>query len=85
MKELVKKYRFDFPIIIAFAIFTVASFYFHFNPGMEIFKDNFWMFLKEMIFVFPAMFILIGLFDVWLPKERVQKHIGESSGIKGCC
>ena len=82
-KELFKKYKFDFPIIIAFAIFISGSFYFHFNPGIQIFKDNFWMFFKEMIFVLPAMFILIGLFDVWIPKERVQKHIGESSGIKG--
>ena len=36
-----------------------------------------------MIFLLPAMFILIGLFDVWIPKEKVEKHVGESSGIKG--
>lgn len=83
MKELIKKYRFDFPIIIAFAIFIAASFYFHFNPGISIIKDNFWGFIKEMILVLPAMFILIGLFDVWIPKERIEKHVGESSGIKG--
>ena len=83
MKQLFKKYKFDFPIIIAFTIFISGSFYFHFNPGIRIFKDNFWMFFKEMIFILPAMFILIGLFDVWIPKEKVQKHIGESSGIKG--
>jgi uncharacterized membrane protein YraQ (UPF0718 family) len=29
------------------------------------------------------MFILIGLFDVWVPKEKVEKHIGKESGIKG--
>jgi len=29
------------------------------------------------------MFILIGLFDVWVPKETVEKHIGKESGIKG--
>lgn len=83
MKELIKKYKFDFPVIIAFAVFTAGSFYFGFHPGIQIFEDNFWMFFKEMIFLLPAMFILIGLFDVWIPKERIEKHIGESSGIKG--
>ncbi len=83
MKDWFKKNKYDVPVIIAFAIFIGGSFYFHFNPGIEIFKDQFWMFFKEMIFLLPAMFILIGLFDVWIPRERVQKHIGESSGIKG--
>jgi len=83
MKTILKKYKFDFPVIIAFAVFTAGSFYFHFHTGIQIFEDNFWMFLKEMILVLPVMFILIGLFDVWIPKEKVQKHIGEASGIKG--
>lgn len=83
MRGLLKKYKFDFPIIIAFIVFIGSSFYFQYNPGIQIFKKNFWMFLKEMILVLPVMFILIGLFDVWIPKEKVQKHIGEASGIKG--
>ncbi len=78
-----KKYKFDYSVIIAFSIFIAGSFYFHFNPGIEIAKDNFWDFFKEMILVLPVMFILIGLFDVWISKEKVEKHIGESSGIKG--
>ncbi len=36
-----------------------------------------------MISFLPFMFILIGLFDVWFPKEKVEKHIGAESGIKG--
>jgi uncharacterized membrane protein YraQ (UPF0718 family) len=83
MKALLRKHKFDFPIIIAFVLFVGSSFYFHYNPGIQIFKDNFWMFFKEMIIILPLMFVLIGLFDVWIPKERIQKHIGESSVIKG--
>ncbi len=83
MKQYLMKYKFDYAIITAFTIFVAGSFYFHFNPGVQIFKDNFRMFLKEMIFVLPVMFIIIGLFDVWISKEKVQKHIGENSGIKG--
>ncbi|MFO8066684.1 MAG: permease, partial [Bacteroidales bacterium] len=30
-----------------------------------------------------VMFILIGLGDVWINKEKVEKHIGENSGFTG--
>jgi len=36
-----------------------------------------------MILALPVMFILVGLFDVWVSKEKVQKHIGDTSGVKG--
>lgn len=48
-----------------------------------IILSNFWMFFKEMIVFLPFMFILVGLIDVWFPKEKVEKHIGKGSGIKG--
>jgi uncharacterized membrane protein YraQ (UPF0718 family) len=50
--------------------------------GVKI-TNNFWMFFKEMITFLPFMFILIGLFDVWVPKEKIEKHIGKESGVKG--
>ena len=39
--------------------------------------------LKEMILVIPPVFILMGLMDVWVPKETIIKHLGEKSGMKG--
>jgi len=83
LNKNLKKYKFDFSVIIVFTLFTGYSLFFHFVPGIEIFKKNFWAFSKEMIIALPVMFILIGLFDVWVSKEKVQKHIGKSSGIKG--
>ena len=83
MKKILKKYKFDFPVIIAFLVFVTFSYYYKYNPGISIFEDNFWGFVKEMILALPIMFILVGLFDVWVSKEKVQKHIGEASGIKG--
>ncbi len=83
MKKIFKKYKFDFPIIIAFIIFVLISYYYKYNPGIRIFQNDFWGFLKEMILALPVMFIFVGLFDVWVSKEKVQKHIGKASGIKG--
>jgi uncharacterized membrane protein YraQ (UPF0718 family) len=36
-----------------------------------------------MISFVPFLFIIIGLFDVWVPKEILEKHIGRESGVKG--
>ncbi len=83
MGKILKKYKFDFPVIIAFTLFIAGSYLFKYKPGISIFQDNFWAFIKEMILALPVMFILVGLFDVWVSKERVQKHIGKASGIKG--
>lgn len=39
--------------------------------------------LKEMILIIPPIFILLGLLDVWVPRETMIKYMGEGSGIKG--
>jgi len=44
---------------------------------------NFYEFSLRMIILVPCIFALIGLLDVWVPKESIQKHIGEGSGIRG--
>ena len=37
----------------------------------------------EMLAVIPPIFILLGLLDVWVPKEIMIKLTGSGSGIKG--
>ena len=39
--------------------------------------------LKTLFMLIPPIFILIGLLDVWVPKESMMKHMGEDSGAKG--
>ena len=34
-------------------------------------------------YVVQGIFILIGLFDVWVPRETVVNMMGENSGVKG--
>ena len=36
-----------------------------------------------MLKIVPCAFILIGLFEVWVKRETVEKHLGEKAGIKG--
>lgn len=83
MKEILKKNRINFLIISAFTVFVAVSFIVDFSIGENIFKEQFYSFFKEMILFLPVMFILIGLGDVWINKEKVEKHIGENSGFTG--
>jgi len=37
----------------------------------------------SMIGIVPAAFVLISLFEVWVKRETVEKHMGEKSIIRG--
>lgn len=41
--------------------------------------DNIWGLLKLV----PPIFVLLGLMDVWVPKDKIITNMGESSKIKG--
>ena len=36
-----------------------------------------------MLLVIPPIFLLLGLLDVWVPRETLMKYMGEGSGLKG--
>lgn len=38
---------------------------------------------SNIFIILPCTFILIGLFEVWVKNETVEKHFGHSSGIAG--
>jgi len=45
--------------------------------------DISWSFLLEMVYILPAVLILMGLFAVWVSKDVVVRYLGAGSGIKG--
>lgn len=53
-----------------------------FNSGKEI-GYNFGSFSLDMLKILPGAFILIGLFEVWVKRETVERHFGEESGVRG--
>lgn len=69
-------------IIIAFFSFIFFSLVINYNPGLEI-GENFLDFAISMLKVLPAAFLLIGLFEVWVDRETIEKHFGDDSGLKG--
>jgi len=81
MKDFLRKNK-QYLWLVGYLILTLASFAFGFDPGKQVFV-NFTQFFIEMVTFIPFLFIIVGLFDVWFPKEKVEKHIGQGSGIKG--
>ena len=63
-------------------IFILSSFVVGFKAGKQI-GHNFISFSIEMLKLLPCAFILIGLFEVWVKKESVEKHLGKDSGVIG--
>ena len=68
-------------IVIYFA-FILSSFVIGFKPG-KLIGHNFITFSIEMLKILPCAFILIGLFEVWVKNESVEKHLGKDSGAIG--
>ncbi len=68
--------------ISAYIAFILFSFITGFDPGKQI-GENFVTFSVDMLKILPCAFVLIGLFEVWVKKETVEKHFGKEAGIKG--
>jgi len=43
--------------------------------------ENLRDFLLEMALVLPPMFVLVGLFEVWVPRAVVERHAGRRAGV----
>jgi len=76
-----KSYIYIF-IICSYFLFIIFSYFYNIDSGVEI-GNNFISFLTYMIKILPCAFILIGLFEVWIPREKVEKHLGHTGGFRG--
>jgi uncharacterized membrane protein YraQ (UPF0718 family) len=78
MKRFIKRYW----LFLIVLIINAGALIFYPSVGQNSAKitiNN----LKEMLSVVPPIFILLGLLDVWVPKEIMIKYMGENSGFKG--
>lgn len=78
MKKLLKRYMFFISIFMTTIIITV----FNMDMGFEAFSIAGGSF-KQMLSVLPPIMILLGLMDVWVPREKMMKYMGKDSGITG--
>jgi uncharacterized membrane protein YraQ (UPF0718 family) len=74
----IKRYRVAIITLVLFVAFVI------FNPelapkaGASLLQQ-----VTTMLFVIPPIFLLLGLLDVWVPRETLMKFMGPGTGIKG--
>lgn len=78
LKNFLKRYLFFLITLILLGILFI----FRFDAGLKATDVVVYSF-KEMLLVLPPIFVLIGLLEVWIPKETMIRLMGEGSGIKG--
>lgn len=81
MNMYFKKHRTDLLLIGFFGVAIMMAFALQWDFGVRA-AGHFASAFMEMISFLPAIFILVGLIEAWVPKEVVARHTGEGSGWK---
>ncbi len=67
--------------LILFFIFLIYSYIGDYSQGKKT-GELFFQTIFGMLKIIPFAFILIGLFEVWIDRKTVIKHLGKDSGFK---
>ena len=78
MAKTVKRYLYFLILLVVLLILTIIDY----DLGKASLDITLYS-LKEMIQVIPPIFVLLGLLDVWVPRDSMMKYMGEKSGITG--
>lgn len=77
-----KRMKWDwFFLVLAVAAFAALSLIYQ-DKGSKALRIS-WEYFKEMLFILPAVMILMGLFAVWVERDVVVKYLGKGSGMGG--
>jgi uncharacterized membrane protein YraQ (UPF0718 family) len=72
--------RYQSAILAGFVILVFMLFFPDYAPKARISLLNQ---AQTMLLVVPPIFLLLGLLDVWVPRETLMKLMGPGSGVKG--
>jgi len=69
-----------FLLVVGVGAAVLLSF---FPDRRPVVYTSMWEYMLELIQVFPAIAVLMGLFAVWVTNEQVEKQLGQASGLRG--
>ncbi len=78
IKNLARRYSF---FIITLTVTLIVALI-NKSVGVKAFSTAMSSF-KQMLSVLPPIMLLLGLMDVWVPREKMMKYMGENSGVLG--
>ena len=78
VKKLLRSYLFALSVVVVYVLlaFTHRAV---FETAVETAVFGTW----EMLAVIPPIFVLLGLLDVWVPREVLTRYMGPGSGPRG--
>ncbi len=78
MIQLAARYKYVFGLLAVYCLIGGV------NPDIGVRSyDIATASLLEMLIFLPPVFLLLGLFDVWVPREAIIKVMGRDSGLLG--
>lgn len=78
MRHIINRYR----VFLVILVLMGVLFFFDRELGAAAF-DKAGYTITEMLLIIPPIFVLLGLLDVWVPRETMMRFMGEDSGAKG--
>jgi uncharacterized membrane protein YraQ (UPF0718 family) len=78
MKPLLRRYWFFLLTLVILAAFLILNA----ERGVRAVWVTAYS-LREMVLVIPPVFLLLGLLDVWVPRDVMVRFMGPGSGPKG--
>jgi len=77
-RAVLKRYLAALVALLALAIFMLA-----FPERASAAASSLAGQARTMLLVVPPIFLLLGLLDVWVPREKLMRFMGEGSGLNG--
>ena len=78
MKNIIRQFKLPLGVALIYILLFI------FSPDMAVRSSQVtWEYFLEMVFILPPVFILMGLMEVWLPKDKIQVWLGNDSGLRG--
>ncbi len=78
IKLILNRYKY---FLIGFII-CIIIYVFNKNLGLSIFNST-KLNILQMLSILPPVMILLGLLDVWVPRQYFIKYMGSDSGFVG--
>jgi uncharacterized membrane protein YraQ (UPF0718 family) len=78
MKPVIRRYAAFLVTAVIFMLFLLLL-PLHREKAIEIISFQ----AQTLLLVIPPIFVLLGLLDVWVPREQMMRFMGQGSGFKG--
>ena len=82
VKKTPRQWLFDYRWVLIIAVADLLVWIFWPAQAAPVIRNT-WDYLVEMVVILIPVAVLMGLFEVWVPKQLIGKYLGRESGWKG--